>query len=107
MKNAEGHYTLPSVTSIEAAAQLVKKVPADNNISITNPPKSKKYKFAWPLSTFTYVIVPQTTPKAKDLKNFITWALTHGQAPIRRLVFAPMPLVVIRAANRTLAKVHS
>ena len=46
-------------------------------------------------------------PKAKDLKNFITWALTHGQAPIRKLVFAPMPLVVIRAANRTLAKVHS
>jgi phosphate transport system substrate-binding protein len=107
MLNAAGHYTLPSVTSIEAAAQIVTKVPADNNISITNPPASKKYKFAWPLSTFTYVIVHSTTPKSKDLKNFITWALTHGQAPIRKLVFAPMPLVVIRAANRTLAKVHS
>jgi phosphate transport system substrate-binding protein len=107
MKNAAGHYTLPSVTSIEAAAQLVKRVPADNNISLTNPPASPKYKFAWPLSTFTYAIVHTSNPKAKDLKNFITWALTHGQAPIRKLVFAPMPLVVIRAANKTLAKVHS
>jgi len=107
MKNAAGHYTLPSVTSIEAAAQLVKSVPADNAISITNPPASPKYKYAWPLSTFTYVIVPQQTAKAKDLKNFITWALTHGQAPIRKFVFAPMPLVVIKAANKSLKQVHS
>jgi phosphate transport system substrate-binding protein len=106
MKNAAGRYTLPSVTSIEAAAQMVSKVPADNNISLTNPPASPKYKSAWPLSTFTYAIVPQTTPQAHDLKNFISWALTHGQAPIRKWVFAPMPLAVVKAANRSLAKIH-
>jgi len=107
LKNASGKYTLPSIASIEAAAQLVKEVPADNKISLTNPPSSKKFANAWPLSTFTYIIVPLRTPKAHDIKNFVTWALTHGQAPIRKLVFAPMPLAVVKAANRTLAKVHS
>jgi phosphate transport system substrate-binding protein len=106
LKNAAGRYTLPSLTSIESAAQLVKSVPASNAISLTNPPASPKYRAAWPLSTFTYVIVPQSTPQAHDLKNFISWALTHGQPPIRKYVFAPMPLVVIKAANRSLAKIH-
>ncbi len=105
--NAAGRYTLPSVASIEDAALTVKSVPADNHMSIVDPPRAKQYADAWPLSTFTYVIVPLQTPKAHDLKNFVTWALTHGQPPIRRLVFAPIPRVVLLAANRTLAKVHS
>jgi len=107
LKNAAGHYTLPSLTSIESAAQLVTKVPADNKISLTDPPSSKKYKYAWPLSTFTYIIIPMQTDKAKLLKNFVSWALTHGQAPIRKYVFAPMPLVVVRAANKSLGKIHT
>ena len=106
LRNAFGHFTLPSIKSIEQAAQTVTKVPASNAISITNPPKSKKYADAWPLSTFTYVIVPQSTAKAHDLKNFITWALTHGQQPIQKLVFAPMPLAVVKAANKSLVSVH-
>jgi phosphate transport system substrate-binding protein len=107
LRNAAGHYTLPSINSIEAAAQLVKKVPASNKISLTDPPKSKRYAKAWPLATFTYVIVPTSTAKAHDIKNFVSWALTHGQAPIKRLVFAPMPLAVVKAANKTLKQIGS
>jgi phosphate transport system substrate-binding protein len=110
LKNRAGTYVLPKVSSIEAAAQLVKsaKIPANNKISITNPPKSKKYRNAWPLSTFTYVIVPQTTPKAAQLKAFISWALgNQAQSAIKKLVFAPMPSVVIKAAKSTLGKIHS
>jgi phosphate transport system substrate-binding protein len=110
LKNASGHYVLPKVDSIEAAAQLVKgaKIPANNKISITNPPKSVKYRNAWPLSTFTYVIVPHSTPKASQLKAFITWALRpSAQNAIKKLVFAPMPQTVITAAKKTLATIHS
>ncbi|HKC77287.1 MAG TPA: phosphate ABC transporter substrate-binding protein PstS, partial [Gaiellaceae bacterium] len=69
LKNAAGSYVLPTVKTIESAAQLVKstKIPANNKISITNPPKSKKYKNAWPMSTFTYVIVPTSSPKAAQI----------------------------------------
>jgi phosphate transport system substrate-binding protein len=110
LKNASGRYVLPKISSIEAAAQLVKgsRIAANNKISITNPPKSKKYRNAWPISTFTYVIVPISTPKASQLKAFINFALTiNAQNSIRKLIFAPMPSVVIKKAHTTLATIHS
>lgn len=110
LKNAAGQYVLPTINTIEASAQLVKsaKIPANNKISITNPPKSKEYEHAYPLATFTYVIVPQSSPKAAQLKAFVTWALgSKAQSSIKRLVFAPMPSVVVKKAKSTLATIHS
>ncbi|HEY3463097.1 MAG TPA: phosphate ABC transporter substrate-binding protein PstS [Gaiellaceae bacterium] len=110
LKNASNRYVLPKVDSIEAAAQLVKasKIPASNKISITNPPKSKKFQNAWPMSTFTYVLVPQSTAKAPELKAFVAWALgSKAQSSIKKLVFAPLPPVVVKAAKKTLARIHS
>jgi phosphate transport system substrate-binding protein len=109
LKNGAGKYVVPRITSIEAAAQLVKgaKIPANNKISLTDPPASKKYAQAWPMATFTYVIVPQSSPKAAQLKAFITYALSPAaQASIKKLIFAPMPASVITAAKKTLATVH-
>jgi phosphate transport system substrate-binding protein len=110
LKNAAGQYVLPTIASIEAAAQLVKgtKIPANNKISITNPPKSKKYRHAYPLSTFTYILIPQSTPKAAQLKAFVKFALGNAaQSAIKKYVFAPLPTSVIKAANKTLASIHS
>jgi phosphate transport system substrate-binding protein len=110
LKNAAGQYELPTISSIESAAQLVKatRIPTNNKISITNPPKSKTFLHAYPLATFTYVIVPQSTSKAAELKAFITWALgSTAQSSIKKLVFAPMPSSVTKAAKKTLASVHS
>jgi phosphate transport system substrate-binding protein len=109
LKNGAGKYVLPRLSSIEAAAQLVKgaKIPANNKISLTDPPKSKKYANAWPIATFTYVLVPQSTPKAAQLKAFINFALSPAaQNAIKKLIFAPMPASVIKAAKKTLATVH-
>jgi len=110
LKNSAGRYVLPTIGSIESSAQLVRanRIPASNKISITSPPKSAKYRNAYPLATFTYVIVPRSTPKAAELKAFITWALgSRAQSSIKKLVFAPMPKVVVQAAKKTLKKIHS
>ena len=47
----------PTSAPIEAAAKVVKHVPANNELHIVDPPKSDKT--AYPLSTFTYAIVPK------------------------------------------------
>lgn len=110
VKNRAGRYVFPRISTIEAAAQLVnsKRIPANNKISITDPPKSKKYVNAWPLSTFTYVIVPLQTAKAAELKAFISRVLqAKQQKSIQKYVFAPMPQVVIKAAQKTLKKIGS
>ncbi|HZT85084.1 MAG TPA: phosphate ABC transporter substrate-binding protein PstS [Gaiellaceae bacterium] len=105
--NSSGRYTFPSVKSIESAAQLVKRVPANTAISITDPPRSAKFRNAWPISTFTYVIVPIKSPKASQLRAFIGWALgARQQKAIRKLVFAPMPTLVARVAHSRLKKIH-
>ncbi|HZQ89787.1 MAG TPA: phosphate ABC transporter substrate-binding protein PstS [Gaiellaceae bacterium] len=109
MKNAAGNYVLASAPDIEAAAQVVKSVPADNKLSIVDPPASPKYKNAWPLSTFTYVIVHTSSAQAPALRKFIFWALTpKAQHMISNsfLVFAPIPKVVLVVAEKTLTKVH-
>jgi phosphate transport system substrate-binding protein len=110
MKNAAGSYTLATGPAIEAAAQTVTSVPADNKLSIVDPPSSAKFKNAWPLSTFTYIILHTTTPQASELRKFVFWALTpKSQHLISNsfLVFAPIPKVVLVAAEKTLSKVHS
>ena len=110
MKNAAGNFVLATEPAIESAAQLVKTVPADNKLSIVDPPASAKYKNAWPLSTFTYIILHKTTPQATDLRHFVFWALTPKTQKLISnsfLVFAPIPKVVLVAAEKTLTQVHS
>jgi phosphate transport system substrate-binding protein len=105
VKNSAGKYQLPGLRGIAAAAASVKKLPADNAISIVNP--SKKAKLAYPISTFTWVIVPLQTGKAPELRSFIGWAITKGQTFGPSLIFQPLPKVVKAASQRTLARIHS
>jgi phosphate transport system substrate-binding protein len=101
LENAAGKFVYPNLSNIEQAAKQVTKVPANNELHIVNP--SKKSKQAYPLSTFTYVIVPKSSPKAALLKQFITYAITTGQGFGAVLDFAPIPSVVLKAANKTIA----
>jgi ABC-type phosphate transport system substrate-binding protein len=71
---------------------------------------SKKQKLAYPISTFTYVIVPKKTSKAREIKAFIRWALTRGQSYGPKLLFEPIGTaspVVQRAGLRGLNLIHS
>jgi phosphate transport system substrate-binding protein len=105
VKNAAGKFQTPGVVSIGAAAKTIKKVPANNEMHIVNPPKSEPK--AYPISTFTYVIIPQQTAKAPLLKKFVFYALTSGQQFGIKLRFVPIPKPVLVAAEKTLTKVHT
>jgi len=107
VKNASGFYATPGLRGIAAAAALVKSVPANNEMHIVNPPKGAK--LAYPISTFTYVIVSQQSSHAAELRKFIFWALTQGQQKqfTARLIFAPLPKVVLVAAEKTLKTIHT
>jgi len=62
VRNAAGKFLFPSLRRIAAAAAAFTKVPASNEMHIVNPPKSAP--LAYPISTYTYVIVPQQTSHA-------------------------------------------
>jgi phosphate transport system substrate-binding protein len=102
IQNAAGNYPVPGPDTITAAADAVGTVPADNAISITNPPASAPD--AYPISTFSYVIFPTTSSKARTLRDFVTYAIGPGQAFGEKLHFAPLPAKVVSAGKQTLAK---
>jgi phosphate transport system substrate-binding protein len=97
IQNNAGNYEFPNLKNIESAASVVKSVPASNEISITNPPK--KATLAYPISTFTYAIVPHNAPQKGFLQQFINYNLTIGQKYGAALDFAPLPKVVLNAAK--------
>jgi phosphate transport system substrate-binding protein len=109
VRNAAGKFLYPSLRRIEAAALAFKRVPANNEIHIVNPPKAAP--LAYPISTYTYVIVHKSTSHGAELRKMIFWALTQGQKPdfAAKLTFAPMSTVkpVLVAAEKTLKQVHS
>jgi phosphate transport system substrate-binding protein len=100
IENAAGNFELPNLTNIEEAASVVKTVRPNSGVSIVAPPKSATK--AYPISTFTYAIVPGNAPQASAVKEFINYAITKGQSFGAALDFAPLPSVVLSAAQKTL-----
>ena len=104
VENAAGKFPVPGIPSISAAGKTVTSLPPSNTVSITNPPASAPD--AYPISTFTYALVPQQSPKASTLKPFLTYAIGDGQALGRQYQFAPLPPVVVSAGKDAIAKIH-
>jgi phosphate transport system substrate-binding protein len=100
IQNQAGRYVVPNLNAIEAAAAVVHHVPGNNEVTIVNPPRSAKN--AYPISTFTYAILPTNASQGTVLKQFIGYALSGGQQFGPRLDFAPLPRDVKSAAQNTL-----
>ena len=101
IENAAGRFEYPNLRNIKSAASAIHSIPADNAIPIVNPPKSAK--IAYPISTFTYAIVPSSTNKAGLLASFITYAVTTGQQFGAKLDFPRIPSIVLKRDQSTLA----
>ena len=108
IKNRAGGLATPGVRGVQAAlCDLPKKVTALPQLKIVDPPK-KCGRRAYPISTFTYVIVPTSSgDKAADLRKFIYWAVTAGQKFGPPLYFVPMPVAVNAFIYREIKKIQA
>jgi len=109
VRNKAGKFLFPSLRRIEAAATAFTTVPANNELHIVNPAKSAT--FAYPISTYTYIIVHKKSAHAAELRKMIFWALTQGQQSqfAAKLTFAKMSTVkrVLVAAEKTLKQIQA
>jgi phosphate transport system substrate-binding protein len=103
LQNKAGTFVLPDRAAVAAAAATITSVPPDNAVSIVDPPASAAQ--AYPLSTFTYAIVPEKSGKADLLKPFLTYAIGPGQAFAAELQFAQLPASILAADRSTIAKI--
>ena len=105
VKNKAGKYQLPGSRQIRAAMDTVKHMTPDNKVSIVDP---KGAPLAYPISTFTYVIVPTKSENAAALRKFVFWGLTGGVKKYGgALRFVQVPPVVLSASEKTLKKIQS
>jgi phosphate transport system substrate-binding protein len=106
VRNRAGKYELPGLIQIKAALGSLKKLRSkDNSITVVDP--NPRATTAYPICTFTYVILPLKTGKAAELKKFVDWALTKGQSYGPKLRFVQLSPLVQKAARKTLSRVHS
>ena len=105
MQNKAGKYQLPGLRGIQAAAASRRTVPKNNELSIVNP--GRGFKLAYPICTYTYVILPLKTSNAAQLRKFVFWALTGGQKHGRKLLFEPIPKPVLVSAEKTIKRIHT
>jgi phosphate transport system substrate-binding protein len=105
VENSAGEFPEPGVKSVEAAAKAVTTIGPKHEISLAELPASAKG--AYPISTYTYVIVPRKTSKAAELKEFIEYAIGEGQQFGPELDFAPLPKQVVAADKEALGGIGS
>jgi len=104
MLNASGKYATPGLKGIQAAAAtLPKTIAGDGALSIVNPPKGNP--LAYPISTFTYVIVSSGSSKSAELRKMVYWAVTQGQSYGKPLLFQPLPSQVQAFAYKQIKKI--
>ena len=101
IRNAAGQFVPPDLPGITAAAEAMGKPAPDNSIPIVDPPASAKG--AYPISTFTYAIVPKDSEKARELKKLLEFAIGPGQEFAEQFVFAKLPQQVVELDKKTIA----
>jgi phosphate transport system substrate-binding protein len=108
IQNRAGSFTTPGARGVtQAVSQLPKKVTSLSQLKIVDPPKAAG-KLAYPISTFTYVVVAtKSGDKAADLRKFVYWAVTGGQKYAPPLFFVPLPASVQGFAYREIKKIRS
>lgn len=90
VQNPGGEFVKASLESVTAAAASVKDMPDDFRVSITNAPG----KGAYPISSFTWLLVPAEwadAGKEKAFVDFLNWMVDKGQGMTSALEYAPLP----------------
>jgi phosphate transport system substrate-binding protein len=104
IENSAGRFEVPNLSNIQAAAQTVTRVPRGNALQIVDPPR--RATTAYPLSTFTFAVVPANGSNPGTLARWLSFALGLGQQFGPRLDSPPLPPVVLRASNATVASLR-
>jgi phosphate transport system substrate-binding protein len=107
LANNLGQYELPTPASIRAAvASFVSSIPDNETISMVDGPASGGY----PIVNYEYAIVSARQPSAavaRDLKTFLHWAITTGNAAqfLDTVRFQPLPASVVSLCDAQIARI--
>ena len=100
VKNASGHYTVPTAQNVAIALQHATLNP-DSTQKLADVYTAAEAD-AYPISSYSYMIVPTdssiTTDKGGVLGNFIIYFACTGQQAAQRLGYSPLPKPLVQFA---------
>jgi len=103
LQNKSGKFIEPSIESTSKAAEGV-EIPSDFRVSIVNSPNPEAY----PISGFTWLLVyrnMEDKAKARELVEFIRWAIHDGQKYAPDLLYSPLPADVVEKIDKKLSDI--
>ena len=96
VKNQAGQFVDATIDSTTAAAAVAAaNMPADFRVSLTNVTGESAY----PIASFTWLLVYKeqaNETKGKALVKFLWWAIHEGQKYPAALLYAPLPVPVVK-----------
>jgi phosphate transport system substrate-binding protein len=105
LQNKEGFFVEPTFDAVSAAAAgAAKNMPEDLRVSITDAAGKNSY----PISGFTWLLIYKNMKdktKAKEIANFLTWAMGEGQSYAKDLYYAPLPKEVVKMCDKKIASI--
>jgi phosphate transport system substrate-binding protein len=104
VQNSAGQFVKADLASVTAAAGSVKDMPDDFRVSITNAPG----KEAYPISSFTWLLVPvewKDATKHKAFVDFLNWMVDKGQGMTEALAYAPLPKAVAQKVKARIKEI--
>ena len=104
LANAAGNYESPTEKAILAAAAAGTTRP-DGTIKLVN--LSASAPDAYPLSSYTYVIVPEQSSKASVIKAFLNYAVGPDGQALGPPAYPELPAAVATSSKALIAKIHS
>jgi phosphate transport system substrate-binding protein len=105
IENSAGNFPEPNAKTVEVAAKAGSRIGPNNETSIAELPASAKS--GYPISGYTYVVVPSQPKRAVELRKFLTYAIgPAAQAFGPKLGFAPLPSKDVAADKRAIAAIE-
>jgi phosphate transport system substrate-binding protein len=107
LRNNLGNYEAPTPRSIgTSVASFVSTTPVNETISMVDGPTLTGY----PIVNYEYAIVStrqRSAAKARDIKAFLHWVITAGNAPqyLDQFRFQPLPASIVSLSDAQIAKI--
>jgi len=107
LRNALGAYEAPTPRAIgTAVTSFVSTTPVNETISMVDGPAVTGY----PIVNYEYAIVStkqRSAAKARDIKAFLHWVITAGNAPqyLDQFRFQPLPASIVSLSDAQIAKI--
>jgi phosphate transport system substrate-binding protein len=107
LRNALGDYEPPTPKAIgTAVTSFISTTPVNETISMVDGPALTGY----PIVNYEYAIVStrqHSAAKARDIKAFLHWVITEGNAPqyLDQFRFQPLPRSIVSLSDAQIAKI--